>query len=144
MAEDGRFVVASEGLDGVTNLGNVNYGVYLQRHRPVESSELGFVGDRVWNDLDGDGTQDPTEPGYQGVVELYNASGTLADLTTADASVGYRFDVPAGEGALTCGSSCQASSFPLRRMRAATMRTTATPTVLWVSPRRSRWRAPVM
>ena len=50
------------------------------------------VGNFVWDDLDGDGVQDPGEPGVEGVtVYLRDASGTEIDSTTTDASGAYRF-----------------------------------------------------
>ena len=50
------------------------------------------VGNFVWDDLDGDGVQDPGEPGVEGVtVYLWDASGTEIDSTTTDASGAYRF-----------------------------------------------------
>jgi hypothetical protein len=57
------------------------------------------LGDRVWDDKDWDGIQDPGEPGVQGVyVDLVKDTGTplcqglvLANDTT-DASGNYRFD----------------------------------------------------
>jgi len=57
------------------------------------------VGDRVWEDLDGDGVQDGGEPGIDGVtVTLYEADGTtVIDTTTTDADGDYLFDLlPAG------------------------------------------------
>ena len=50
------------------------------------------VGDFVWDDLDGDGIQDPGEPGVEGVtVHLRDASGTEIGSTTTDATGAYRF-----------------------------------------------------
>jgi len=50
-----------------------------------------LVGDTVWEDLDGDGFQDPDEPGIPGVlVELLDESGALLDTRiTGDPSSGY-------------------------------------------------------
>ena len=50
-----------------------------------------LVGDTVWSDLDGDGFQDPDEPGIPGVlVELLDESGALLDTRiTGDSSSGY-------------------------------------------------------
>ncbi len=63
----------------------------------------GSVGDQLWNDIDGDGVQDPGEPGLPGVeitigVDL-DGDGTpdFTTSTTTDASGGYIFDnLPAG------------------------------------------------
>ena len=50
------------------------------------------VGDFVWDDLDGDGVQDPGEPGVEGVtVYLRDATGAEIDSTTTDAAGAYRF-----------------------------------------------------
>jgi fimbrial isopeptide formation D2 family protein len=57
------------------------------------------LGDYVWHDIDGDGIQDASEPGLNGVdVELLDAGGTVvASTTTADNPTGgapgwYEFD----------------------------------------------------
>jgi protocatechuate 3,4-dioxygenase beta subunit len=57
------------------------------------------IGDRVWQDLDGDGIQDAGEPGIPGVtVELYNcATGGLVATTTTNANGFYSFTVAPGE-----------------------------------------------
>ena len=50
------------------------------------------IGDRVWADLDGDGRQDPDEPGRAGVqVELVRDGVTLGE-TRSDGAGRYRFD----------------------------------------------------
>jgi len=57
------------------------------------------VGDRVWEDIDGDGIQDPGEPGVPGVtLRLRNASsGTLVLTRVTDAAGWYSFPgVPLG------------------------------------------------
>ncbi len=55
-------------------------------------------GDRVWNDLDHDGRQDPGEPGIAGVlVEVYKST-TLKASTTTNAS-GYYFITASTNGA---------------------------------------------
>jgi hypothetical protein len=51
------------------------------------------VGDRVWNDLNGNGIQDPGEPGIPNIqVELFDADGNYVDTTTTDANGIYGFD----------------------------------------------------
>ena len=60
----------------------------------------GAIGDTVFRDEDGDGFQDPGEPGIAGVtVELRDSSGTtLIDSDVTDGNGKYRFDdVPAGD-----------------------------------------------
>lgn len=50
------------------------------------------IGDRVWFDANGNGTQDAGEAGAGGVkVNLYNASGTVVASATTDASGNYLF-----------------------------------------------------
>ncbi|MCC7138438.1 MAG: hypothetical protein IT460_08450, partial [Planctomycetes bacterium] len=57
---------------------------------------VGALGDRVWEDRDGDGTQGPpaTEPGLNGVVvELLDATGTVVlRTTTTTGDGGYLFE----------------------------------------------------
>jgi hypothetical protein len=51
----------------------------------------GYIGDRVWNDLDGDGVQDADEPGITNVtVELYKG-GVLQRTTVTDGTGYYGF-----------------------------------------------------
>ncbi len=54
--------------------------------------ELATVGDRVWEDIDGDGIQDAGEPGVPGVtVELVDLANFVRDTTVTDASGNYLF-----------------------------------------------------
>jgi hypothetical protein len=61
----------------------------------ITSENLGdpiTVGDRVWEDLDGDGIQDAGEPGMvSALVYLYDDQGTLLDFTFTDATGDYSF-----------------------------------------------------
>ena len=51
------------------------------------------LGDRVWNDLNSDGVQDPGEPGFVGVtVNLYDDSGNPLASTVTGADGIYSFD----------------------------------------------------
>ncbi|WP_420631305.1 SdrD B-like domain-containing protein [Candidatus Leptofilum sp.] len=53
----------------------------------------GTIGDIVWNDMDGDGVQDASEPGIPNVaVELYDGSGDLVATAVTDASGNYLFE----------------------------------------------------
>jgi hypothetical protein len=54
------------------------------------------LGDRVWNDFDADGIQDPNEPGIAGVVvELWDETKTLTlRSTTTDAAGAYELLAP--------------------------------------------------
>ena len=52
----------------------------------------GSIGDRVWNDTDGDGVQDNGESGINGAsVFLLNSGGTIvnADVTSGDGTYGF-------------------------------------------------------
>ncbi|HKI01254.1 MAG TPA: SdrD B-like domain-containing protein [Thermoanaerobaculia bacterium] len=50
------------------------------------------VGDRVWNDADGDGVQDAGETGINGVtVQLLNSGGTVIATTTTSGDGNYTF-----------------------------------------------------
>jgi uncharacterized repeat protein (TIGR01451 family) len=50
------------------------------------------VGDRVWDDLNGNGIQDPGEPGIpNATVQLYSATSNLVATTTTDADGLYAF-----------------------------------------------------
>ena len=60
---------------------------------------LGALGDFVWRDLDGDGLQNPDEPGVTNVtVHLTDCSGIMLRATTTDATGHYLF------GGLAAGS----------------------------------------
>ena len=50
------------------------------------------IGDRVWDDLNGNGVQDRGEPGLAGIsVQLLNSKGALVTRTTTDVSGMYLF-----------------------------------------------------
>ncbi|MEM7394280.1 MAG: FG-GAP-like repeat-containing protein, partial [Verrucomicrobiota bacterium] len=59
---------------------------------------MSWIGDRVWLDLNDDGTQDPDEPGLSQVtVEAFDASGeTVLDTTVTDSNGFYALMVPIG------------------------------------------------
>ncbi len=79
---DASGLTATMSLPGATVNNNVDAGVF----------ETAGVGDRVWDDLDGDGVQDPGEPGVGGVtVELLDAGGATIDSTTTAADGTYGF-----------------------------------------------------
>lgn len=62
-------------------------------HDPEEVEVTGALGDFVWKDLDGDGIQDPGEPGVEGViVTLYECDGTFVRMDTTDNTGFYFFD----------------------------------------------------
>ncbi len=54
---------------------------------------IGTLGDRIWNDANGDGVQDPGETGLPGVtVELLDRNGVVIGTTTTDAAGNYGFE----------------------------------------------------
>ncbi|MEM7534144.1 MAG: SdrD B-like domain-containing protein, partial [Chloroflexota bacterium] len=56
-------------------------------------SKPATLGDKVWEDLDGDGVQDAGEPGVPNVtVQLLTPSGTVLEATTTDDDGMYLFD----------------------------------------------------
>ena len=58
----------------------------------VTAVPVGSIGDRVWNDTDGDGIQDAGEVGIAGVtLVLLNAAGQPIASTTTDAFGNYKF-----------------------------------------------------
>ncbi|NUN10954.1 MAG: carboxypeptidase regulatory-like domain-containing protein, partial [Ignavibacteriaceae bacterium] len=57
------------------------------------------IGDKVWNDLDQDGIQDPNEPGIPNVtVKLYDCNDNLIATTVTDANGLYQFCCSIGGG----------------------------------------------
>ncbi|MEM7531247.1 MAG: SdrD B-like domain-containing protein [Chloroflexota bacterium] len=68
-------------------LGNIDAGLY-----DFLQSKPATLGDKVWEDLDGDGIQDAGEPGVPDVtVQLLTPSGTVLETTTTDANGMYLF-----------------------------------------------------
>lgn len=71
------------------------------------------IGDRVWNDQDGNGIQDPGEPGLEGVgAALVDEVGALVATTTSDGMGRYTFEVPAGTYAVEFGEVAGFSLVP--------------------------------
>lgn len=60
---------------------------------------LGSIGDRVWNDTDGDGVQDGGEPGINGItVTLRDANGNVVATQVTSGDGNYLFTgLPAGD-----------------------------------------------
>ncbi len=72
--------------DGDTDA-NTNFTLDFGLFKPAS------IGDFVFRDRNGNGIQDPTEGGIQGVtVKLYDATNTVIATTTTDASGKYLFD----------------------------------------------------
>jgi protocatechuate 3,4-dioxygenase beta subunit len=58
----------------------------------VPAPNTASVGDKVWNDVNGDGLQGPNEPGISGIsVTLYDANGIPVGSTATDANGEYHF-----------------------------------------------------
>jgi protocatechuate 3,4-dioxygenase beta subunit/phosphotransferase system IIB component len=82
-------------LDGI---GTPNAAsVELEADQERTDADFGYrgsasLGDRLWIDIDGDGTQDAGEPGINGVtVELVDGSGTVIATTTTAGDGTYTF-----------------------------------------------------
>jgi protocatechuate 3,4-dioxygenase beta subunit len=61
-------------------------GLYLPTSQPAS------VGDKVWRDDNGNGIQDPNEPGVQNVlVKLFTCAGTYIGQFSTNANGGYQF-----------------------------------------------------
>jgi hypothetical protein len=70
--------------------GTTNTDIDFGYQTPVTAT--GSIGDRVWNDVNGDGTQDPSEAGLNGVtVQLYDGTNTLVATTTTAGDGNYTF-----------------------------------------------------
>jgi protocatechuate 3,4-dioxygenase beta subunit len=78
------------------------------------------IGNRVWNDLNGDGIQDPGEPPIAGVtVRLYNSAGTLVGTAVTDVNGEYYFssvlvESAAGNGDAQGGGLDPGATFTVR------------------------------
>lgn len=77
----------------VTSVARTNFSGDLGL-QPLSS----YLGDYVWNDLNGDGIQDANEPGLPGVtVTIYNTAGqALGSTVTNSTGQYYFFNVPVG------------------------------------------------
>ncbi len=93
--------IAVTGADGDGNDANAD-GAYADVDTDEPTLVGSSLGDRVWEDLNGNGIQDTDEPGIDGVtVNLYAADGTTILDTTTTGTAGpvgsYSFDLlPAG------------------------------------------------
>lgn len=105
VAPPGGFVPtpSSQGGDTLLDSNGSPAAVSLPTYSSVDPSvdfgftkEPGTIGDLVWNDLNGNGVQDPGEPGLGGVT--ITLAGASSASTTTDASGNYSF------GGLSAGS----------------------------------------
>lgn len=78
------------------NTTNVDYAIaWWAESAPPEQPRK--MGDKVWEDLDGNGIQDDGEEGVHDVaVELYTSTGTLVGSTTTDYDGNYQFEALTG------------------------------------------------
>ena len=83
-----------------SNMDDMITGDYLHKgededdHDPSSSAVYPKLGDYVWYDYDGDGVQDPDEPGVEGViVRVWDSTGVLIAVDTTDANGYYLFDL---------------------------------------------------
>lgn len=82
----------SDPIGGVISGITVPMGTWDHKYDAGFVPILGSIGDRVWNDLDGDGKQDANELGLAGVtVSLYDNNGKLFASTITDAYGHYQF-----------------------------------------------------
>jgi hypothetical protein len=67
----------------------------------------GSIGDRIWNDFDRDGVQDPGEPGVPGVtLTVRNEASTVVATVITDVNGNYTFsDLPPGRYTVTVDTS---------------------------------------
>jgi protocatechuate 3,4-dioxygenase beta subunit len=63
-----------------------------EREIRIRKCEPSIIGDRVWNDINFNGLQDPTEPGVSGIkLNLRDLKNNIVKSTTTDASGNYKF-----------------------------------------------------
>ncbi|KAB8050954.1 hypothetical protein GCN78_12400 [Janthinobacterium rivuli] len=88
---------SSDALDSdINTLGNSGQVTVVagQNYKDIDAGlyKAASIGDRVWFDANGNGTQDAGEAGVCGVkVNLYNAQGAVVASATTDASGNYLF-----------------------------------------------------
>jgi hypothetical protein len=80
------------GRSGSINLSGNEYDSTIDAGLILPTPITASVGDYVWLDVDGDGTQDANEKGISGVVvTLKNSAGEVVATTITDANGGYLF-----------------------------------------------------
>ncbi|MEM9598078.1 MAG: SdrD B-like domain-containing protein, partial [Acidobacteriota bacterium] len=67
--------------------------VFVDADFGYQNGTLFEIADRLWRDIDGDGVQDPGEPGIGGVtISLLDDDGDVIATTTTDANGDFSFD----------------------------------------------------
>ena len=88
-------VAATYDLDGIATLNTATFSLAAGANRTDVDfgyRNTGSVGDRVWLDANGNGTQDTGEAGLNGVtVQLVNSGGTVIASTTTGGDGNYTF-----------------------------------------------------
>jgi hypothetical protein len=83
-------------LDGVASANQATFSLAAGQNRTDVDfgyRNSGSVGDRVWNDANGNGVQDAGEPGINGVtVQLLNSSNSVVGTTTTSGDGNYTFN----------------------------------------------------
>lgn len=111
------------GLTGCFTVAAGDAITYVDAGIVLQNTANSSLGDRVWNDANQNGIQDPNETGVGGVnVDLYDASGTtIIGSTTTDALGNYQFSdlapgcyvvgfaLPAGYTRTTAGAGTDSS-----------------------------------
>lgn len=80
------------GMTATTGTADPTAIINLSNGEPYDKADFGYgsqtgsaIGDRIWNDVNGNGVQDPGEVGIGGVtVKVYNSSDTLIATVTTD------------------------------------------------------------
>ena len=87
-------------------------GISDSDSRTFTIQPAGTLSNRVWNDLDGDGVQDPDEPGITGVMVQATAANSISYAAPTDATGIYAFALlPAGAYTLTVDESTIPSQY---------------------------------
>ena len=86
-------VEPDDAWDNVVNGNGPNFNQDEDDHDPEKVIVVGGLGDTVWKDIDGDGIQDPGEPGVANVIAtLTDCRGNVLATDVTDANGFYFFD----------------------------------------------------
>jgi len=94
---DERYDSDFDPATGFTDIISYTYAQQAQLDWDAGIHRSGTIGNRVWNDLDGDGLQDENEPGIAGVqLDLWQNGVVVASATTDANGYYYFYDLPDG------------------------------------------------